>query len=93
MMAVEFRKRACQAEHRLSKASFLAMLGDPAVAPATVSDSTARAFYEKLNDVDWVIVSFNSNSREVCIDITTDSGIRRTSNILPTLSASKPASF
>ena len=85
--------RACIQNYRLSKATFLAMLGDPvqpvvldANSPTTrwgkkidygtqntSSDSTTRAFFEKIPDDNWAIVSFDPETRTVCVDITDES--------------------
>jgi len=92
MGAPQFRRRACPVTNdRLTKASMLAMLGPPPEFGETVSSHPSRAFFEKITQP-WAITSFNSMTREVCVEITTLTGKRTTSVVLPELSASNPDS-
>ena len=84
-MSTEDKRRGCIANHRLSKSSMLAMLGDPAQPGESHSDSKSRAFYEKIPDANWEIISFNPLSRMVCVKITDRIGTRTTSVVLPYL--------
>jgi hypothetical protein len=90
-MAIEFRKRACQVVHRLTKVNFLAMLGNPPEPGEEFSNSVTRAFFEKISDEDWIITSFNPETRDVCVIVTSDNGTRTISVTLPVLSVSKPS--
>ena len=51
---------ACSSQEHLSKKTLIAMLSE---------DSTVRNFIENLPDENWSIVSFDSRSRDVCIEI------------------------
>ncbi len=55
-----FRRRACQSNARLSKASFIALLDE---------GSRRKEFYEGLDDENWEIISFDPAKREVCVTI------------------------
>lgn len=59
-----FRRRKCVSQERISKSTVLAML----------SESTQRDFYASLDDDQWSITSFNSTTREVCIDLKNNNG-------------------
>lgn len=68
------RRQACVNSHRLSKATFLAMIGEG-----------SAAFYDGLDNDDWSIRSFNPTTREVCITLHTSPGDRVLSYVLPTI--------
>jgi hypothetical protein len=63
----------------------LVMLGDPAPAGELYSDSPQRAFFEKIPEDNWSIVSFNPLSRKVCVEITDNVSTRTVSVTLPPL--------
>ena len=68
-----FRQK-CYSQERLSKKTLIAMLTE---------GSIQRIWFESLDDEQWEITSFDSNTREVCIDVTTPSGVNHVSVILP----------
>lgn len=64
-MAAEFRRRACTSGDRISKITTIAF------AP------TDTAAYLASIDIDtWEVTSFNAQTREVCITVTTPGGFR-----------------
>ena len=79
------KSRACVSKHRLSKISMLSMLGPPPEPGEQYSSSKSRAFYEKIPDDNWTIVSFDSLTQVVCTEITDRIGTRTTSVTLPYL--------
>lgn len=118
----QLRKRACSPVHRLSKATFLAMLTSnvdtdnirvvatgEVISLSNVDEidvekninkgiwerielSYPRKLYLELDNDDWDIISFNPESREVCVEIRTSNGTRTTSQTLPDLSNSSKTS-
>jgi hypothetical protein len=101
------KKQACSINERLSKNTFLTMLGEKRfVKPPEYDDKESyyykgalykktaneeysvnkiRAYFEKLDSNSWSIRSFDSSTREVCIEIKNNYGIRNISVILPQL--------
>jgi len=72
-------KKICSSNERLSKKNFLALLGpkpfkkEMSATYGTADDeskssSKQRAFFESLTSP-WKIISFNSSTREVCVEI------------------------
>jgi len=53
-----------------------------------VEGSTTSNFFQGLNDSEWAIRSFNSLTREVCVNLTPVSGTKVISVVLPVLSVS-----
>lgn len=120
-------RTACSSFNRLSKATFLAMLGPPpdaysdeeqailnyyneGMSVAEIAETTgltnknvrdfirqvtqprnsshpSRAFFEKIDDSDWSITSFDPSTRTVCVQIAQDTGTRTVTVILPALVA------
>jgi hypothetical protein len=81
---VEERRR-CISPEEISKSTFLAMLGPPP------PDATpTRAYFEGLLDEQWEIFSFNANTRDVCVRVTSAFGDRTMTITLPYLSNQKP---
>ena len=70
------KRQACSANVRLLKATFLAMLGDPPLYGEQYSVDKQRAFFEKIPDANWTIVSFNPLTKKVCVEITDGIGTR-----------------
>ena len=60
------------------------MIGDPPEPGELYSDNKTRAFFEKMPDDVWEIVSFDPLTRVVCVEITAK-GTRRVSVTLPYL--------
>lgn len=86
-------KKICSSNERLSKKNFLALLGpkpfkkeNPLVYGTsddeTKSPSRKRDFFESLT-VPWKIVSFNSTTREVCVEIKNKSTTTNVYVVLP----------
>ena len=87
-------KQACSTYERLSKKTFLSILGQKAFkkeSPETYgkkddeqySQNKTRAYFEKLNINSWSIRSFDPNSKQVCIEIKNKSGLVNLSIKLP----------
>jgi hypothetical protein len=70
----DFSRRRCQKEHRLSKATLLAMI-EP------ITDT--YEFFLSIPDEDWEIDSFNPRLREVCVNITQKGQTKKLSVTLP----------
>jgi len=53
------------------------------------STNATRAYFEKLDskNIPWSIISFNSKTREVCIEINSKSGLRELSVTLPNMTS------
>jgi len=66
------------------------MLGESAQPGEQYSDSPSRAFFEKIPSDNWEIVSYDSKTRNVCVRITDNSGVKTMGITLPTLSLSSP---
>jgi hypothetical protein len=99
------KNQACSSYNRLSKKTFLSLLGNKAFQkPSGYSDlqdyvykgkntkikanedysaNRTRRYFEKMDYNSWSIVSFDPNSREVCVQIQTKSGFRNLSVTLP----------
>jgi hypothetical protein len=77
--------RACVVQQRMPKATLLAMLGDPASIGESYSDSQSRAFFEKIPEDNWEVVSFDPSTRKVCVEISDDIGTRTVAVTLPYL--------
>lgn len=60
-----FKERPCSVKERLTKGTFLAMLSQ---------DSRTQEFFLGIPDDDWIISSFDPNTRDVCVEITTPHG-------------------
>lgn len=88
-MAAEFKRRSCQSGQRLSKPSLLAMLGEPPLDGESFSNNASRAFFERIPNENWDIISFDVITRNVCVSILTNYGVHTISVILPPLSVSK----
>jgi len=73
-----FRQK-CYAQEHLSKKTVIAMLPE---------GSKQREWFEALEDEKWSITSFDSKTREVCVDVQTDSGVNHISVLLPQLTIS-----
>ena len=72
-------RRRCHKQDTLSKRTFLAMLEE--------GSSTAN-FFDKLTDDQWSITSFDAQTRQTCVKVTTDNNTSHLSITLPYLSAS-----
>ena len=87
-------RRKCSATETIPKATFLTMLGPPPGksfnVQEEVSSSKTRAYFESLEDDQWRIISFNSETRVTCVEVAAPVGIRLLSVTLPYLSNSKP---
>jgi len=59
-MVRQLKKRGCANTGTISKATFMAML------PV---GSTTREFFTDMDDDDWVILSFDTVTRETCLAI------------------------
>jgi hypothetical protein len=104
------KNQACSVYERLSKNTFLSILGyspykrpssytensfyfykgkkiTSVISSETYSPNITRSYFEKLNEkqIPWSITSFNPKTREVCIEIKAQSGLRELSVILPQL--------
>jgi hypothetical protein len=106
------KRQACSSNERLSKETFLSILGYPPyqreninlygnttfyfykgekiTIPASdelYSTNLTRAYFEKLDyeNTPWSIRSFDSKTREVCVEINTKSGLREISVTLPNI--------
>jgi len=94
MSARQFQRRRCISPDTISKPTFLAMLGDPPGksfnTQQEVSDSKIRAYFENLNDDQWQILTFNAETRDVCVEVISPAGSRTMTVTLPYLSNSKP---
>lgn len=61
-MTAPYKRNPCtSSENRLSKVTLLAMLSD---------GSKIKTWFEGLNDDQWVITSFNHQTRQVCVEVT-----------------------
>jgi len=70
-----FRQR-CISQENISQATVVAMLPE---------GSRQREWFEALDRDKWTITSFDSKRREVCINVTTDTGVNYVSVVLPYL--------
>lgn len=70
-----FRQK-CYSQEYISKKTVIAMLTE---------GSKQREWFEALEDDQWFITSFNSKTREVCVDVQTDTGVNHVSVLLPQL--------
>lgn len=90
----------CSSFERLSKSTFLAMLGEKKFTKGKIyidgwviddksedeqySGSKRRSFFEKIK-YDWEIISFNSKTRLVCVQINDPVRVKLVSVTLPNL--------
>jgi hypothetical protein len=81
-------RRRCTAPDVIPKSTFLTMVGPPLGVGGT--STPTRAYFESLLDEQWSITSFNSNTRDVCIEVESPYGVRTMTITLPYLSNSKP---
>ena len=65
MAIIDFRKRACGANERMSKITAIAF-----------SPSATAKYLSSLDLDSWEITSFNSQTRVVCITLITAGGLR-----------------
>ena len=72
-MARFIPKRACVASRSISQNALLGLL----------TNTTAGTFLSALDLSDWRILSYNSDTREACVELTPDSGIRTLSIDIP----------
>ena len=106
------KPQACSSNERLSKETFLSILGYPPYKRENInlygnttfyfykgekitipssdelySTNATRAYFEKLDskNMPWSIKSFNSKTREVCVEINAKSGLRELSVTLPNI--------
>lgn len=70
-----FRQK-CYSQEHISKKTLIVMLTE---------GSKQREWFEALEDDQWSIVSFDSKSREVCVDVQTDNGVNHVSVLLSQL--------
>lgn len=83
MSLEQFRRRACATSTtRLTKATLLTMLGPSPSPGEQFSSNQSRAFFEKIENP-WEIISFNSETKEVCVSIQSPNGMRTVSVKLP----------
>ena len=68
-----FRQK-CYSQERISQATVLAMLTE---------GSKQREWLESIDRESWAITSFDSRTREVCIDVQTDTQVNHVSFTLP----------
>lgn len=76
-MALPKPSRRCMPPPSISKATVKAMF----------EDSTTGDFLAKLADDQWSIVSFEAETRLVCIDVVTDSGTNHLNLTLPAITS------
>jgi hypothetical protein len=92
-MALPIKRRACTAQQTIPKSTFLTMLGPPPEksynTQEAYSSGLTRAYFEKLEDSQWSIISFNPETRVTCVQLVSPVGQRLLSVTLPSLSASK----
>ena len=74
----KFKKRACQDNDSIPKVTLIAIFPE---------GSRTQAFFRSLEDDAWNIVSYDANTREVCIELITASGNRLISVTLPEIAA------
>lgn len=80
-MALRFAPTACASPPSISKKTVLAMFE---------AETGTRIWLDSLSDNQWTITSFDPDSRVVCIDLLSDSGIEHhVALTLPFLSSSK----
>ena len=72
-------QQKCYAQEHLSKKTVIAMLPE---------GSKQREWFKALKDDQWSITSFDSRTREVCVDVQTDNGVNHLSVLLPQLTIS-----
>lgn len=71
-------RRKCSSNERISKKTVIAMLAE---------GSKQREWLESIDESQWTVTSFNSNQREVCVEVQTDSRVNRVTFKLPELSS------
>ena len=68
-----FRQK-CYSQQRLTQKTLIAMLPE---------GSKQREWFEALDTEKWSITSFDSRTREACVDVQTDTGVNHVSVLLP----------
>jgi hypothetical protein len=87
-MALPIERRACTSTQLIPKATFLTMLGPDPARNGGVTTAT-RAYFEGLEDNQWSIISFNTATRDTCVQVTSPVGQRLMTITLPPLTAQK----